>query len=85
MQCVLRNFLNFISHQILLRDEIENCKVGGWFGTCAEEERGMQVWDKLKERDRFGDLNMDWEYNTVTGLERNEWNNLNHIQPVQQV
>jgi len=26
------------------------------------------IWDKLKERDRFEDLNMDWEYNILTGL-----------------
>ena len=25
------------------------------------------VWDKLKERDRFEDINIDWEQNIATG------------------
>jgi len=53
---------------------------------CGRRERHAGfVWDKLKKGDRFEDLNMDWEYKTVKGLKRNEWNNLNCIQPVQKM
>jgi len=53
---------------------------------CERRERHAGfVWNKLKERDRFEDLNMDWEYNSVKGLKRNEWNNLNRIRPVQKI
>jgi hypothetical protein len=36
---------------------------------CGRRERYAGcVWDKLKERDGFEELNMDWVYNIVTGL-----------------
>jgi hypothetical protein len=36
---------------------------------CRRRERHAGfVWDKLKERDRFEDINIDRECNIVTGL-----------------
>lgn len=56
-----------------------------WYVCERRERHAGFVWNKLKERDRFEDLNMDWEYNSVKGLKRNEWNNLNRIRPVQKI